>query len=377
MAKLKRISKIGDVYLMAIILLLLIFGVVMAYDATVVYAHNVFGGEYHFLYLQAGWVSLGILTAILTYLLDYHLYPMISLPFLIFSIILLILVFVSPIGVEILGARRWIALGPLTLQPSEVAKLSVILYLSSWFSADIVEKKSLGASKKHNLLGFATLLGLMMLLIVKEPDFVTSMTIIGIGLVIYFVSGAPLSHFILSLPLIFILGYLLIANSPYRLKRLETYLNPSVADPLGAGYHIKQIKIALGSGGIFGLGIGQSRQKYEYLPEVCADSVFAIVGEELGFIGAAALVLVLTFIIYRGYQIAIRAPDQLGRLIATGITTWFALQVFVNLAAMVGLVPLTGITLPFISCGGTVTITTLAGVGILLNVSRQSEEVRR
>lgn len=350
---------------------LLLFGIIMVYDASVVYAYTVFGGKYHFLLLQAAWVVLGGFFATITTLLDYHIYPRFSFPILMGSIALLILVFVPGIGVEIYGANRWLSVGPLTIQSSEVMKLALILYLSSWFSSDIVLRKKLALSKRHSLLSFSFLLLFIVSLIIAEPDFGTAAIISGVGIAIYFASGAPLRHFIVTLPIVLVLGFLFIYGSTYRKQRLETFLNPQAADPLTTGYHMNQIKIALGTGGLFGRGIGQSRQKYEFLPEVCADSIFAVVGEELGFVGSIALILLFLFIVQRGFRIAKRAPDELGRLLATGVTSWLAIQFLINLSAMAALIPLTGVTLPLVSCGGSSMVVTLSAIGILLSVSKQ------
>jgi len=376
MVKLKSTNSILlDVPYLLGILALLTFGIVVVYDASVVYAHTVFGGKYHFLFLQTGWVALGFFAAAITTFLDYHLYPKISLPILIGSIVLLILVFVPGIGVKVYGANRWVSIGAFTLQASEVMKLAFILYLASWLSADVVTRKKLVGSKRYSLMSFGFLVLVIAALIVAEPDFGAALIITGIGVSIYFTSGAPLRQFILAIPIIAVLGMFFIYGSSYRRQRLETFLNPSMSDPQTTGYHINQIKIALGSGGLLGRGIGQSRQKYEYLPEVCADSIFAVVGEELGFVGASAVVLLFLFVIQRGFKIAKNSSDELGRLLAVGITSWLAIQILVNLSAMVGLIPLTGVTLPLVSCGGSSMLVTLSGVGVLLSVSRKGGKV--
>lgn len=352
--------------------LLLLLGVILVYDATVVYSFTVFGGKYHFLLLQSMWVLLGLLGTFFLSLFDYHRLARLSLPVLGLSLVLLLLVFVPGIGVEIYGARRWISLGAFTFQPSEFAKFALILYLSSWFSADRRARGSLTIAPHHQLINFSLLLLLMIGLVLLQPNLSIAMILSGIALALYFVSGAPLKHFLFLSGCACIAGVLLMVSSPYRLQRLTTYLNPSSADVLKEGYHLNQIRIALGSGGLWGRGLGQSRQKYDFLPEVCSDSIFAIVGEELGFVGGVLLILTLVYFLFRTFCVAGRAPDTLGQLLAVGFGSWFALQIFVNLSAMVGLIPLTGVTLPFISCGGSAALVSLAGLGVLINISRQT-----
>ncbi len=204
-------------------------------------------------------------------------------------------------------------------------------------------------------------------LVLLEPDLGTSIIIVAIAILLYFAAGAPVWHFGIIIPVLAIGVLGLAVLSPYRMARLTTFLHPE-RDTQGSSYHIHQALLALGSGGWFGVGIGQSRQKYEYLPEANTDSIFAIIGEEIGFIGAIGVILVFIFLCWRGFRIAKRAPDVFGRLLALGITSWIAVQTIINLSAMVALMPLTGV--PFISYGGSSLIILFAGVGILLNISK-------
>ena len=206
-------------------------------------------------------------------------------------------------------------------------------------------------------------------LIVLEPDLGTAVIIVGIAVALYFLSGAPVSHFLALIPVLLICIGALAIFSPYRFSRILTFVNPD-RDPLGASYQIKQVLLALGSGGVTGVGIGNSRQKYEYLPEANTDSIFAIIGEEVGYIGALIVISVYLFIVWRGFRIARYAPDPFGRLIALGISIWFGIQTCINLSAMVALIPLTGIPLPLISYGGSSLIILMIAFGILLNISR-------
>lgn len=366
-----------DNLLLYSILLLLIFGVVMVYDVSIVYAHDVFGGKYYFLFLQSAWVFIGLMGFFIGYKTDYHKISKLSIPVFLFSLFTLILVLLpTPFAPHIYGARRWLYINPepfpiipllgrLGFQPSEFVKLAFILYL-----ATLLTKK-----EDKSPFTFASLLIVVVGLVMLQPDFGTAMLISAIGVIMYFVSGASVVYFLIGIPIALILVLSVFIVSPHGRQRLLTYFHFGSVDTQGAGYHINQILIALGSGGIFGLGLGQSRQKYQYLPEVATDSIFAVIGEELGFIGLLFLIGVLVFIIYRGFRIAKKAPDSLGKLLATGITSWFAIQCGVNLSAMVHLIPLTGIPLPLISYGGSSMIFTLLGLGILLNVSSQCENI--
>lgn len=396
-----------DYLLLLGVILVLFFGVVMVYDASVVYATNVFGGKYHFLVLQAGWVAVGLFSLALAANLDYHLLTRIARPLLYLSLFLLFLLawpnlpFINHFAPKPLydlfipqftdlKAYRWIIINPpplpilpffgrFSFQPTDLAKLSLIIFLSFWLS-ELKEplrlkrgfpiRPPLSVFYKFLLLFFAVIF-----LTVYEPDLGTAVILALIMLGLYFFSGAPLYFLFFSL-LFFLSGTVLaIINSPYRQERVASFLNHSRTDPLASGYHLQQALIALGSGGLTGLGLGQSRQKYEYLPEAATDSIFAVVGEELGFFGAMFLLLLLFFIIWRSLEISRNAPDKFGRLLAAGVVTWLAGQATINVAAMTNLLPITGVTLPFLSYGGSSLVATLTAVGILLSVSRQA--VRR
>jgi cell division protein FtsW len=330
----------------------------MVYNSSVAMAIRDFGNQYYYLQEQAKWLGIGLIIFFIFSFIDYRLWKRIAFPVMLGTIVLLCIVLIPGIGIQALGAKRWINLVFFVLQPAEFAKLSLIMYLSAWFSG-----------KSQRLLSFLMLLGIFVGLIMLEPDLGTAMIIILTSLAMYFYSGAALQQFLLILPIIGIGATSLALFSPYRFKRLLTFLNPE-QDPLGASYHIRQAIIAIGSGGLFGLGLGQSRQKYEYLPEANTDSIFAIIGEELGFIGCIALIAVYLFILWRGFRIARRIEDPFGRNLALGITTWIGIQMIINISAMVALIPLTGVPLPFISYGGSSLIIMFAACGILANISR-------
>lgn len=353
--------KKADTFLLGIVVVLSLFGLLMIYNASSVRAFMDFGDRYHFLSDQAIWLSLGLTALVIFSVFDYHKLYYIALPLLIIALISLILVFIPGIGAGAKGANRWIDLRFMRLQPAEFVKLALAIYLAAWFSN----------KEKSRLLAFSLLIGAILLLVILEPDLGTASIILGQTTIIYFLSGASLKHFIISFPIIGLIWALAIKLEPYRATRLMSFinLNKSLDD---IGYHLKQILIALGSGGIYGLGIGNSRQKYGYLPESMTDAIFPIIAEELGFIGANILIFLFIIVIWRGFLIAMRAKDNFGRLLGAGIISFLGLQIIINLGAMTALFPLTGVPLPFISYGGSALIVDMAAVGILLNISKQT-----
>ncbi len=349
----------SDHWTLFAVVVLSLFGVLMVYDSSVAIAIRDFGNQYYYLRDQLKWLAVGFITLTVFSFVDYHYWHKVALPLLLGTLVLLLAVFLPGIGIVALGAHRWINLGFFVLQPAELAKLVLVIYLSAWFSV----------RERERLLAFALLVSMVVGLVLLEPDLGTSVIIVVIALILYFSSGAPAIHFAVIIPILIVGVIGLAIISPYRMARLTTFLHPE-QDPLGSSYHIRQVLLGLGSGGWFGLGVGQSRQKYEYLPEANTDSIFAIIGEETGFMGAGAIILMYMFASWRGFRIAKRAKDGFGRLLAIGITSWISLQTIINLSAMVALLPLTGVPLPFISYGGSSLIVTLAAVGILLNISK-------
>lgn len=281
------------------------------------------------------------------------------------SILLLVMVFIPGIGAEFGTSRSWIGVGNFSFQPSELVKLTFLIYLAAWLeNRSRHELKSLSAG----LAPFLTVLGILAGLLILQPDTGTLGIIVLTAFAVYFVAGAPLSH-------LFGLGIIatgaiamLIKFSEYRAARILTFLHPEL-DPLGVGYHINQALLAIGSGGIFGRGYGHSLQKFQYLPEVAGDSIFAVMSEELGFVLVSAFILFYIVFLFRGFKIAETAPDAFGRYLSIGIMTWFGIQAFVNIGAMVGIMPITGVPLPFVSYGGTALAISLTAAGVVLNVS--------
>lgn len=349
-----------DIYLLISVIFLTIFGLFMIYDASSYVAFRDFADKYHYVKDQIFWITLGFLALGFFSFFDYHKFYNLAIPILLVSLGLLFAVFIPGLGVKLLGARRWIDLKFILLQPSELIKLSLAIYLSAWFSS----------KEKGRIWAFLSLLALIIFLVILEPDMGTAAIILFEGLVLFFLSGARVFYFALLGPAIAVLGFIFTKIEPYRAARLATFLNAN-QDVNSSSYHVRQILIALGSGGLTGVGLGNSLQKYAYLPENVTDSIFAIIAEELGFLGAGIIIGIFLIIIGRGFYISSSAKDSFGKLLAGGITAFLAGQIFINLAAQTALLPLTGIPLPFISYGGSALIMNLAAIGILLNIGRQ------
>lgn len=332
----------------------------MIYNGSSIIAYRDFGDKYHYFKEQFLWMVVGYSFLIMFSFIDYHIFYKFALPILIVAIIILFGVFVPGLGINALGAHRWINLQFFVLQPAEFVKLSLAIYLSAWFSH----------KEKERFLAFCLLIGLVIILIMLQPDMGTASVILFEAMTVYFLSGGSIKQFALLVPLISAAGLLLVLIAPYRMSRVVAFL--SIGKSLDStSYHVKQILIALGSGGIFGVGLGNSLQKYEYLPENVTDSIFAIIAEEIGFIGSLILILVFFIILWRGLIISTKAKDMFGRLLAGSIISFIGVQIVINLAAMTALIPLTGIPLPFISYGGSALIIDLAAIGILLNIAKQ------
>lgn len=354
---LPKIPALPDKTVALVILGLLVFGVVMVYDASSAQALASFNDKYFFLKEQIKWIILGIAAATGGFLFDYRKLKPFAFPGLIFSIVLLLAVFLPGVGVGAYGAHRWINLGFTVVQPSEIAKLALIVYLAVWLSAK--GKASMGA--------FLLLIGLVGGLIMLEPDMGTTLVVVGAAVSIYFLSDNPIKSLLFVVPAGLLAAVLLAIQSPYRLKRITSFLDPN-SDPLGASYHVRQALIAIGSGGILGIGLGNSRQKYSYLPEANTDSIFAIIGEEMGFIGCLGLIIVFLFLYQRMARITLKVEDPFGRLLGMGIICYLVIQTAINIGSMVAITPLTGVPLPFISYGGSALIIEMLSIGILFNI---------
>jgi len=366
----KTTPKELDKPLLIALLMLIVFGLTMIASAGIAYSRARFGDPYFFFKHQLFYgVVPGLMIMYAVQKINYNFWRKISFPLFIISIIFLIMVFISGFGTKIYGASRWMRLGPFSFQPSEMLKLSIIIYLAAWLEA----RKEMVKDFYEGLVPFLSVMFVVSFLLIKQPDMGTLGVIIIIAMAIFFSSGARISHlaFIGTTGLVALV--LLVKYESYRMSRFLVFLHPE-EDPRGVGYQINQALLAIGSGGVFGLGLGHSIQKFNYLPEPVGDSIFAIIAEELGMVGGIFLVSLFVFFAIRGYMIAKNAPDKFSQLTAIGIVSWIIFQAFINIAAISGLIPLTGIPLPFVSYGGTSIIFLLVAVGILLNISKFSKE---
>jgi len=353
-------------FLALLVFVMIVFGLIMIYSASVVESYELFGYNYFYLNKQAISFLIGIVCWFVALKIDYRFWQKNAFWLIVVTLVLLLMVYIPGIGLKLQGAARWVQLGPLTFQPSEIAKLTFILYLAAWFS-----KKGEGIKDfKSGFLPFALILSSLCLLILKEPDMGTTIVLVAIGIVMFYTAGASIYHIGIGAIFAGLAFWFLVKTSPYRWQRLMVFMNPD-SKSLEAGYHINQSLLAIGSGGWFGLGFGQSKQKYLYLPETHIDSIFAIIVEELGFLRSSLVVLGYLIIGYIGFKIAKTAPDMFSKLVAVGITTWIIVQAFLNISTMLGIVPLTGVPLPFISYGGSALIISMISLGIIMNISKQ------
>ncbi len=310
----------------------------------------------------------GSIACLITANFDYKHYRKYSLWIFIFSALVTLLVFVPHVGVSHGGAKRWIYIGTLSFQPSELLKIGYIIFFSAWM-AKVKDKAN---TFKYGFVPFTALISIVAIILIKQPDTDTFLITAFAGTAIFLSAGGRWKYIFIS-ALIAVLGITALAfTRPYVMSRITTFINPS-ANALGSGYQIQQSLIAIGSGGLFGRGFGQSIQKFNVLPEPIGDSIFAVASEEFGFIGAVLIILLFIFFAFRGLKIAGKVPDTFGRLLVVGIVIMIVSQAFVNIGAMVGVLPLSGITLPFVSHGGTALFMTLAEVGIILNISKSQK----
>jgi cell division protein FtsW len=354
-----------DVALLVVTGLLLGVGIVMVFSASSAIAYTQFHDATYYLKRELLSAALGVAALLLGMRLDYtKLRPGAGWLF-VLSLALLALVLVPRFGLIEGGARRWLGVGPLTFEPSEFAKLALVLFLANVFS-----RRAEGAASfvRAGFPAFAAA-GACFALVMRQPDLGTASLYLLTAFVMLFAAGAPLLQLALEAAIALPAIVAFIYSSTYRRDRFLAFLNPW-KDPQGTGYHIIQSLYALGSGGLIGLGLGQSRQKFGYLPAQHTDFIFSIIGEELGFVGAAALVLLFLVFAYRGIAIALRAQDRFGFYLAIGVTTSIALEAAINVAVVTASWPVTGVPLPFISYGGTSLVITLFSVGLLASVSR-------
>lgn len=355
----------ADYVLLSVILILLTIGIVMVYSSSYIWAEYKYGDSLFFMKRQLLFGIVGVIAMLIIMLIPYNIWNSYAKVILITCFIMLLCVLVPGIGIVRGGARSWIGIGAFSLQPSEFMKLGLIVFLSAYLSSI---QKYITSFKKGfypSVMLVFTAFGLIML----QPDLGTGVVLVSTCMLMIFIAGARISHFV-GLGVIGIAGFVfLIASAPYRIKRITAFLNPW-EDPLGDGFQIIQSLYAIGPGGLMGVGLGESIQKYFYLPEPQTDFIFAILGEELGFIGGTAVIGLFITLFWRGIKIALEAPDSFGRLLALGIVFMLTIQVMINVSVVIGLIPVTGITLPFLSYGGSSLTLTLCSVGVLLNISR-------
>ncbi|MBD3300334.1 MAG: putative lipid II flippase FtsW [Candidatus Moranbacteria bacterium] len=359
-----RNSNQVDKPLAVTIFALVIFGLVMIFSAGIALSLNNYDRPYYFFYHQLLYgVIPGLILWVLAQNINYKFWKKNSFWMFIFVIILLVLVLF--VGERYKGSTRWLNVGPVNIQPTEIAKLVVVLYLGAWMS----KRKDKIKSFSQGFIPFCFILLILSLLIIVQPDVGTLGLIVAISVLMFFMAKGRISHLLLLFIVGILLFYVLIQIEPYRMARLQAFRDPGV-DPTGIGWQVQQAKIAIGSGGLWGNGLGHGRQKFLYLPEPIGDSIFAIICEELGMIGGVFLIGLFYVIAWRGLRISKQAPDEFSKLVAGGITVWFVLQAFMNIAAITSLIPLTGIPLPFVSYGSSALIISLVGAGILLNISK-------
>lgn len=354
-----------DRSLLYIVLALCVAGMLILTSASLTLSYKNLGTLWGYALRQMLYGGVGLAAMAATSRIPYRLWRRVALPMLLVSFCLLALVFVPQLGFSAGGATRWLRLGTVSFQPSELLKLAFIVYLASWLDA----RRREVASVSYGMIPFMIMLSVVGVFLAMQPDMGTLFVIAVTAGLLYFLGGGKKSQVVTLVALGVVMFYLLIQLAPYRFDRVRVFLHPGL-DPQGAGYQISQASIAIGSGGFFGLGFGRSVQKYQYLPEPMGDSIFAIFAEEMGFLGSAALVGLFFFFFLKGCSVAARAPDVFGKLLAAGISIGMMTQAFVNMAAISGLLPLTGIPLPFVSYGGTSLAVTLASAGILMNISR-------
>lgn len=355
----------GDYLLLIAVVLLALIGMIFIYSASNYSANKTYGDSFYFVKKQALGVVMGTVTMLIAGRFDYRKLQKFTIPISIISFVTLALVFVPGVGVENYGAKRWIGFGGLTLQPSEIAKFALIL-----FSATYLSKNPERAKKFSGILPVFLYGGATCLLIIIEPNMSITVCVATLMLTILFSAGMKLKYFAMLIVPAFVLVVLLIIAEPYRLNRLSAFLNPW-SSPKGEGYQLLQSLYALGSGGFFGVGLFNSRQKYAFLPFAESDFILSVIGEEIGFVGLIFFFALLGFIIYRGLKIASRADDVFGYLMAVGITMIFGIQTVVNALVVTGSIPPTGLPLPLVSSGNTSIIIFMTEMGVLFNISKQ------
>ncbi|HEX9820301.1 MAG TPA: putative lipid II flippase FtsW [Methylomirabilota bacterium] len=356
-----------DMWLFGVAVVLLSAGVVMVYSASAIVAADRFHDPYFFLKRQLFWALLGSIAMLVAIRVDYRTLERFVLPALIVAGVLLVLVLVPPIGQAINGTRRWIRLGAVSFQPVELAKLALVFYLAAF----VARRQAVLGEVRRGLVPPLLVAGAFAGLVFVQPDLGNCLTLIALTFGLLYLAGAPVRHLLWALAPALPLLAIAIYAAPYRLRRMTAFWDPW-SDPRGSGFQIIQSWLAFGNGGLTGQGIGGSRQKLFYLPEAHTDFIFAVVGEELGFAGAAVFVTLFAVLIWRGLRIGLRTAEPFGAYLALGITLLIATQTLVNLGVVTGLLPTKGLPLPFVSFGGSALLMTMVSTGVLLNISQHA-----
>lgn len=363
-----------DYIFLGIVAILIVLGGLILVSVSASLSQEKFGSSFYYLNHQILYGFLpGIILAFFAFKINLNILKKWIPLLLLINLVLLIMVFVPRFSLSFRGASRWLNLGPISFQPSEFLKLTFIIYLASWLDSRNKKTNSPKSKKKFSetLIAFLIITGIISLLLIFQPDISTLGIILASSVLMFFLADTPFWHTVLIISISILLLLSLIRIAPYRFARVSVFLNPET-DPMGIGYHLKQALIAVGSGGVSGSGLGLSEQKFGFLPQSISDSIFAIFAEETGFIGSSILVLLFLIFFWRGFKIGKQRKDKFSQLAAFGITFWITLQAFVNISSMIGIFPLTGIPLSFISYGGSALISELVGVGILLNISKNA-----
>ncbi|MFC2048845.1 putative lipid II flippase FtsW [Elusimicrobiota bacterium] len=361
----RGLYKRPDTLLLVITLLLSLIGLVMVFSSSAIMAGERFNNMYFFAVRQFMWMALGIIALVIGLYVDHRIWAKHSFFFIALTLFLLIIIYIPWIGYSVGGAKRWIRLGGISFQPAEFAKIAVVIYLSS-----VLDRKySKLNSFYRNILPPLLLIIGMTLLIYKQPDFGTSVIILLIVVSVLFVGGINLKHLLIGGVIILPIMIMGLLSKAYRIKRLLSFLNPfeNIHD---SGFQLVHSIVALGDGGIFGVGLGAGSQKLFFIPEVHTDFVFAIIGQELGFIGTISILVLFMLLTWRGIRIGLRHKEYLGKIMAAGLTFLISIQAMLNIGVVVGCLPTKGLALPFVGFGGSSLIFNMFAVGIILNISR-------
>jgi cell division protein FtsW len=358
MGKKKKVNFSTTFFLLFLTTVISLIGLLFVFESSTAESFSTFGHPYHYVTSQAKWLGVGFVTLFISSFIPIKFWKKLSPLLFIITLVSLLMVFIPGFGMKLNGARRWFSFfGLFTVQPVEIAKFSIVTFFAAWMS------------KHQRLLPFLFLTALPIFLLMLQPDLGSTLVVTGIALGMYFIAGGQMKYIFLvsGVGLILVLGA--IFSSEYRMKRVSTFFNPEL-DPLGSSFHIKQITLALGRGGLLGQGIGESKQKYNYIPEASSDSIMAIVAEEVGFVGSVVIINLFLAYFFVTYRIAAKFPaDSFEHLLAMGILIWISAQTLLNISAVVALVPLTGMPLPFFSYGGSSLVMVMLATGVLTKLS--------